>query len=112
IAGLETPDGGAIALADKPLFDGNSGTAVPMYDRDIGMGFQSYAIWPPMSVFNSAAYPLRVSHAVRYSRADITKRVNNVLESVGLASYKDRSATKLSGGPQQRLALARGLVRK
>ena len=112
VAGLELPDNGTIALADKPLFDGNSGKTVPMYDRDIGMVFQSYAIWPHMSVFENAAYPLRVSRAVRYSRADITKRVDRVLEVVGLARYKDRSATKLSGGQQQRLALARALVRE
>ncbi|HWG06545.1 MAG TPA: ABC transporter ATP-binding protein [Beijerinckiaceae bacterium] len=112
IAGLETPDNGTIALAEKSLFDGNTGAAIAMYDRDIGMVFQSYAIWPHMNVFENAAYPLRVSRATRYSRADIEKRVVRVLEIVGLASYRSRSATKLSGGQQQRLALARALVRE
>jgi iron(III) transport system ATP-binding protein len=112
VAGLEQPDGGSIALAGKQLFDADTGKLVPMYDRDIGMVFQSYAIWPHMSVFENAAYPLRVSRAVRYRRADIEKRVGRVLEMVGLARYKSRSATKLSGGQQQRLALARALVRE
>jgi iron(III) transport system ATP-binding protein len=112
VAGLELPDSGSIALAEKQLFDGSSGATIPMYNRDIGMVFQSYAIWPHMSVFENAAYPLRVSRAVRYARADIEKRVDRVLEIVGLARYKSRSATKLSGGQQQRLAFARALVRE
>src|SRR6202007_2292985 len=85
---------------------------VPANKRGLGMVFQSYAIWPHMSVFENAAYPLRVSRAVRYTRADIEKRVDRVLESVALARFKSRSATKLSGGQQQRLALARALVRE
>ncbi len=93
IAGLETPDNGTIALAEKSLFNGSTGATIAMYDRDIGMVFQSYAIWPHMNVFENAAYPLRVSRAVRYSRADIEKRVVRVLDIVGLASYSRRSAT-------------------
>ena len=112
IAGLETPDTGVIALDGATMFDGASDLIVPMYDRDIGMVFQSYAIWPHMSVFENAAYPLRVSRKVKYLRADITKRVDHVLEMVGLLKFKNRSATQLSGGQQQRLALARALVRE
>ena len=112
IAGLEHPDDGHITLASTDLFDAARGTLVPMYDRDIGMVFQSYAIWPHMSVFENAAYPLRVARRNRPSRAELTKRVERVLEMVGLAAFKGRSATQLSGGQQQRLALARALVRE
>ena len=112
VAGLEQPDRGSIVLADEVLFDGATGVHVPMYDRDIGMVFQSYAIWPHMSVFENAAYPLRVSRRIHYGRAEVTQRVERVLEMMGIARYKDRSATQLSGGQQQRLALARALVRE
>ena len=112
IAGLETPDSGQIALDGKIIFDGAAEQMIPMYDRDIGMVFQSYAIWPHMSVFENAAYPLRVSRKVSYSRDDIQSRVDHVLTMVGLVKYKNRSATQLSGGQQQRLALARALVRE
>jgi iron(III) transport system ATP-binding protein len=112
IAGLETPDVGVISLDGRTLFDAAAQTCVPMYDRDIGMVFQSYAIWPHMNVFENAAYPLRVMRKNKPSRADIVKRVERVLESVGLAPYQTRSATQLSGGQQQRLALARALVKE
>ncbi|HEX2724251.1 MAG TPA: ABC transporter ATP-binding protein [Beijerinckiaceae bacterium] len=112
VAGLEQPDRGLITLGQTPIYDAASGRTVPMYDRDIGMVFQSYAIWPHMSVFENAAYPLRVSRRQRYTRADIVSRVDRVLATVGLEKFKDRSATQLSGGQQQRLALARALVRE
>ena len=112
VAGLDHLDAGRIALDGRELFNSESGKMVPMYDRNIGMVFQSYAIWPHMSVFENAAYPLRVARGARLSRAEIDKRVNGVLGVVGLERYGDRSATKLSGGQQQRLALARALVRE
>jgi iron(III) transport system ATP-binding protein len=112
IAGLETPDTGRILLDGGALFDSDAGRSVPMYDRDIGMVFQSYAIWPHLSVFENAAYPLRVQRRERFSRTDIETRVVRVLEMVGLAKYRNRSATQLSGGQQQRLALARALARE
>jgi iron(III) transport system ATP-binding protein len=112
IAGLETPNTGVISLDASAIFDGAAGVSIPMYDRDIGMVFQSYAIWPHMSVFENAAYPLRVQRYGKPSREEIEKRVVRVLEMVGLARYRDRSATQLSGGQQQRLALARALVRE
>ena len=87
IAGLETPDTGVLRLDGQLLFDGATGDTVPMYERDIGMVFQSYAIWPHMSVFENAAYPLRVMRRGRPSRAEIDKRVTRVLEMVGLGSY-------------------------
>ncbi|MFN3891310.1 MAG: ABC transporter ATP-binding protein [Beijerinckiaceae bacterium] len=112
IAGLETPDSGVISLDGENIFDGRVGRSTPMYDRDIGMVFQSYAIWPHMSVFENAAYPLRVQRQGRLAREEIETRVVRVLEMVGLAKYRSRSATQLSGGQQQRLALARALARE
>lgn len=112
IAGLETPDSGMISLDGEALFDGAARRSAPMYERDIGMVFQSYAIWPHMSVFENAAYPLRVQRRQRLSREEIEKRIVRVLEMVGLAKYRNRSATQLSGGQQQRLALARALARE
>jgi len=112
VAGLEQPDSGRIVLDGNDLFNAAARKAVPMYDRNIGMVFQSYAIWPHMSVFENVAYPLRVGRRPRPGREEIRKRVSRVLEMVGLGRYGDRSATKLSGGQQQRLALARALVRE
>jgi len=112
IAGLETPQRGVIALDGVDLFNAATGTIVPMYDRDIGMVFQSYAIWPHMSVFENAAYPLRVTRVNKPGRSEIEERVTRVLSMVGLDQFKGRSATQLSGGQQQRLALARALVRE
>jgi iron(III) transport system ATP-binding protein len=112
VAGLEYPDSGRIVLAGAELFSSAAGVGVPSYDRDIGMVFQSYAIWPHMSVFENAAYPLRVSNRARIGRDEITRRVDRILEIAGLIQYRNRSATQLSGGQQQRLALARALVRE
>jgi len=112
IAGLEQPDVGIISLSGRTLFDAKTGHVTPMYDRDIGMVFQSYAIWPHMSVFENAAYPLRVRRRNRLKRAEVSRRVEQALSLVGLSDYQRRSATLLSGGQQQRLALARALVRE
>jgi iron(III) transport system ATP-binding protein len=76
------------------------------------MVFQSYAIWPHMSVFENVAFPLRVSRARRYNSSEIAVMVKEALETVRLGGYEFRRATQLSGGQQQRLALARGLVAK
>src|SRR6185312_16226181 len=84
---------------------------VPANRRGLGMVFQSYAIWPHMSVFENVAFPLRVrSRRHRPSKREITERVERVLETMELLQYADRHATKLSGGQQQRLALARAIV--
>ncbi|MEN3269581.1 ABC transporter ATP-binding protein [Pseudonocardia sp.] len=111
IAGLENPDGGRIALGDRLLFDSGSGVNVPANRRELGMVFQSYAIWPHMSVFKNVSFPLDVlPRRRRPRRSEIRERVERVLEVTELADYADRAATKLSGGQQQRLALARALV--
>jgi iron(III) transport system ATP-binding protein len=111
IAGLERPDAGEIELDGEPLFSSRRGTFVPPNRRDMGMVFQSYAIWPHMSVFDNVAFPLRVGRR-RLSAAQITGRVRQALATVRLDGLEQRSATKLSGGQQQRLALARALVRE
>src|ERR687885_785728 len=108
VAGLERPDGGSIVVAGRKV-SGN-GRFVPPHKRDIGMVFQSYAIWPHMSVFENVAFPLRVARGI--PGADIKRRVEEALATVQLAGYEGRMATQLSGGQQQRLALARALVRQ
>lgn len=111
VAGLEMPDAGRIELRDRVLFDADAGVAVPAYERGMGMVFQSYAIWPHMDVFGNVAYPLQVARPA--PRADeITRRVDEALELVGMRAFARRAATKLSGGQQQRVALARALVRR
>ena len=112
VAGLEKPQTGRITLGDVPLFDSDARISVPMYHRDIGMVFQSYAIWPHMSVYDNAAYPLMVGKTRKMSGAEIKMKVMSVLELVGLADFAQRPAPQLSGGQQQRLALARALTRE
>ncbi|HEY7485222.1 MAG TPA: ABC transporter ATP-binding protein [Streptosporangiaceae bacterium] len=111
IAGLERPDDGTISVGDRVLYDKERGISVPSNARRLGMVFQSYAIWPHMTVFANAAFPLEVlPRRRRPGRAALDERVRKVLERVELGDYADRPATKLSGGQQQRLALARALV--
>ncbi|MFT5487906.1 MAG: iron(III) transport system ATP-binding protein [Alphaproteobacteria bacterium] len=112
VAGLEDPDGGRIEIGEEVVFDGATDTNVPIQQRDIGMVFQSYAIWPHMTVFENTAFPLRVDQGKNFSEKDIKNRVGASLEMVGLGDYSGRMATQLSGGQQQRLALARALVRE
>jgi iron(III) transport system ATP-binding protein len=109
IAGLERPDAGEIVLADRIVYASDQGIFVPPNHRDIGMVFQSYAIWPHMTVFQNAAFPLQVMKQ-RPSRAQVEERVMRVLGTVALDGLESREATRLSGGQQQRLALARALV--
>ena len=93
------------------MADVERGIHVPTFERDIGLVFQSYAIWPHMDVFANVAYPLRVQRP-RVAAADIKARVMDALRLVGMESYATRPATKLSGGQQQRVAFARALVRR
>ena len=109
LAGLERPDAGRIDLAGQTIFDAEAGTLVPVHRRGIGMVFQSYAIWPHMTVFENVAFPLRVAQT-RTPREDLAARVERALATVGLAGYGPRPATRLSGGQQQRVALARAIV--
>ena len=107
IAGLETPTGGEIAIGQRVVFGDKPRMSVPPNKRNIGMVFQSYAIWPHMTVFQNVYYPLR---SKRFSRSEAKERARNALELVGLAELADRPAPKLSGGQQQRVALARALA--
>ncbi len=107
LAGLETPDEGEISLKGRCLAAPARGVFVPIDKRNMGMVFQSYAIWPHLTVFENVAFPLRVR---REPKATIQKRVMEALEVVGLGGYEDRGSTELSGGQQQRVALARAIV--
>jgi iron(III) transport system ATP-binding protein len=109
IAGLERANGGTIELDDVVVVADR--VYVPPYRRDIGMVFQSYAVWPHMTVFENVAFPLRVANR-RLKRGQVQERVDKALELVGLSGYQKRMATQLSGGQQQRLSLARAIVRE
>ena len=107
LAGLERPDSGRVLLDGAEVAGGT--VFVPANRRDIGMVFQSYAVWPHMSVFENVAFPLREGRHRRRGRA-LRDTVDKALDLVGLASFAQRGATQLSGGQQQRLALARAIV--
>ena len=109
IAGLERPRLGEIAVGEETVYSSARRVFVPPNRRGLGMVFQSYAIWPHMSVFENAAFPLKVSRK-RMSGKEIRQKVSRVLEVVDLGALAEREATRLSGGQQQRLALARALV--
>ena len=110
VAGLEEPSAGRMTIADQVIFDSANGIFVPANRRRLGMVFQSYAVWPHMSVFDNTAFPLRMLLGKRWGDADIRRLAMRTLETVGLAEFAPRSAAQLSGGQQQRLALARALV--
>ncbi len=101
IAGFYTPDAGRL------LFDADDVTKVSAHRRDIGMVFQDYALFPDKSAFDNVAYGLR---ARGVARAEITRRVNEALDKVGLLKLADRYPAQMSGGQRQRVALARALV--
>ena len=107
IAGLERPRSGEIAVGGRTIYSSGKNIFIPPNQRGLGMVFQSYAIWPHMTVFDNAAFPLQVS---RRKVKDLKERVHRVLKVVALDEMAGREATKLSGGQQQRLALARALV--
>ena len=111
IAGLERTDAGEIRIGDAIVSSLDSCVFVPINKRNIGMVFQSYAIWPHLTVFENVAFPLRVGKT-RFSSPEIKTKVRKVLETVRLAGLEERPAPQLSGGQQQRLALARALVRE
>jgi spermidine/putrescine ABC transporter ATP-binding subunit len=101
IAGFEYPDRGRISIGRKPV------EHLPTERRDIGMVFQSYALFPHLSVFDNVAFGLAVRHT---PRREIRDRVGRVLELVQLAGYERRKPHQLSGGQRQRVALARAIV--
>ncbi len=111
VAGLEMPDRGRITVGNDAVFDAARSIAKPSFERNIGMVFQSYAIWPHMSVFDNVAFPLKQLQP-RPSRKEMRDRVTRALALVHLDGLEDRPSPYLSGGQQQRLALARALVRE
>ncbi|MFM8556701.1 MAG: ABC transporter ATP-binding protein [Betaproteobacteria bacterium] len=109
IAGLEMPDEGEIRIGEDTVFSSVRGIAVPVNRRNIAMVFQSYAIWPHMTVGQNVAFPLE---ATGVPTAEAARRIERALEMVGLAAFRDRPAPMLSGGQQQRVALARAFVKE
>ncbi|MFL5035028.1 MAG: ABC transporter ATP-binding protein [Microvirga sp.] len=107
IAGLERPSSGAIRIGGRTMYASAEGINIPAEKRGLSMVFQSYAIWPHMTVFENVAYGLRVR---RKSRHEILTRVREALALVQMAPYENRPASALSGGQQQRVALARACV--
>ncbi|MGN6571655.1 MAG: ABC transporter ATP-binding protein [Pseudolabrys sp.] len=104
VAGLEQPESGRIRIGDKTMYDGAARINVPTEQRGLSMVFQSYAIWPHMTVFDNVAYGLRVRGK---SAAELKDLVGRALDLVQMSAYAGRSASQLSGGQQQRVALAR-----
>ena len=104
IAGLEKPSAGVIRIGGRVVYSSAQGINIPAEQRGLSMVFQSYAIWPHMSVFENVAYGLRVRKA---SAAEVREKVGRALDLVQMGQYAQRPASALSGGQQQRVALAR-----
>jgi ABC-type Fe3+/spermidine/putrescine transport system ATPase subunit len=107
VAGLERVDAGTITMAGRTLADGATGKAMRPEKRNIAMVFQSYAVWPHMTVGQNVEFPLKMRGT---GKAERRRRAAEILEVTGLGAVADRSAALLSGGQQQRVALARALV--
>ena len=107
VAGLERNDTGRIAIGERIVSDADADLFVPPDHRNLGMVFQSYAIWPHMTVFDNVAYPLSVRGV---AKAVIRDKVMAALRLVEMERYADRPAPALSGGQQQRVAIARAIV--
>ncbi|HTI45082.1 MAG TPA: ABC transporter ATP-binding protein [Casimicrobiaceae bacterium] len=107
VAGLEAPHQGTIRIGDKIVFDSAAGTDIPAEGRNLGLVFQSYALWPHKTVLQNVGYALRLR---RVPGAEIATRVKKALEQLSLAHLAERYPHQLSGGQQQRVALARALV--
>ena len=110
VAGLERPQEGKIQLRGRAVFDASKRIFVVPNQRNIGMVFQSYAIWPHLTVFNNVAFPLKSGGQRNFKL--LRDKVERALDLVGLGGFEDRPATQLSGGQQQRVALARALVKE
>ena len=107
IAGLEQPTAGEIRIDGAPVYSSAQGINIPAEKRGLSMVFQSYAIWPHMTVFENVAYGLRVR---RESKEQIAEKVDARLDMVQMSAFAARGASQLSGGQQQRVALARAFV--
>ncbi len=107
IAGLDTPTSGVISIEERVVFDNQKGLETPTELRNLGMVFQSYAIWPHMTVFQNVEFPLKIRKIEKHKRAEL---VASALSKVKLSELASRRPNQLSGGQQQRVALARALV--
>ena len=105
IAGLDTPNGGSITINGTTVSDADNNQFVPPHRRDLGMVFQSYAVWPHLTVKENVAFPLTIK-----GTADIASAVTWALDIVGMTKFADRRPSELSGGQQQRVALARAIA--
>ena len=107
IAGLEKPTAGKIEIGKQLVFDSVTWTVVPPGKRNVGLVFQSYALWPHMTVYDNISFPLRIQ---KLSRDQIQKKVDGVMNQVKITGLEKRYPSELSGGQQQRVAVARELV--
>ena len=107
VAGLESPKAGTIAIGERRVFDGAAGLEMPAEQRNLGLVFQSYALWPHKTVFDNVAYGLQLR---KIGKSEIAKKVNDVLTQLGLGKLGERFPHQLSGGQQQRVAIARAGV--
>lgn len=107
VAGLESPKAGTIDIGERRVFDGATHMEMPAEARNLGLVFQSYALWPHKTVFDNVAYGLKLR---KKSKADIAAKVDEVLKQLGLGHLGERFPHQLSGGQQQRVAIARALV--
>jgi iron(III) transport system ATP-binding protein len=107
VAGLESPKAGTIAIGDRNVFDGAKGFEMAAEHRNLGLVFQSYALWPHKTVFDNVAYGLKLR---KLGASEIKDKVADVLKHLGLGHLAERYPHQLSGGQQQRVAIARALV--
>ncbi|PUA17932.1 ABC transporter ATP-binding protein [Glaciimonas sp. PCH181] len=107
VAGLESPKAGTIQIGERTVFDGERKFEIPAEERNLGLVFQSYALWPHKTVFNNVAYGLQLR---KMGKSEIAERVNSTLTQLGLGHLGERFPHQLSGGQQQRVAIARALV--
>src|SRR5213075_1166791 len=97
VAGLEVPHRGTISVEDRTVFDGNGKREVPAEKRNLGLVFQSYALWPHKTVADNVAYGLKLR---KMNKEEIGRRVNEVLKQLGLGHLGERFPHQLSGGQQ------------
>ena len=107
VAGLEGPKRGRITIGDRVVYDGAARREIPAEERNLGLVFQSYALWPHKTVFDNVAYPLKLR---KTPQAEVRERVQAVLDQLGLGKLGQRHPHQLSGGQQQRVAIGRALV--
>ena len=107
VAGLEGPKRGRITIGDSVVYDGTARKEIPAEERNLGLVFQSYALWPHKTVFENVAYPLKLR---KTPGAEVRERVQAVLDQLGLGKLGQRHPHALSGGQQQRVAIGRALV--